>query len=71
MPIVWRRIDWFVSFPIAVLLAAWMRRRDFGWAASLGAAAGSYVVVPFLISQAGAAFVLGRGHRAIRRARHD
>jgi hypothetical protein len=32
-------IAWFASFALAATLAAWMRSQDYGWLASLGAAA--------------------------------
>jgi hypothetical protein len=54
------------SFALAVALAAWMRSQDYGWLASLSAAAVTYVVTPFVISQLCAAFVLRRMHRKIR-----
>jgi hypothetical protein len=66
MPMHWRRIAWFASFALAVALAAWMRSQDYGWLASLCAAAVTYVVTPFVISQFCAAFVLRRMHRKIR-----
>ena len=62
MPILWRRLAWFASFGIALILIAWMRSQGFGWLPSLCAAAVVYVVSPFVISQFCAAFVLSRLH---------
>jgi hypothetical protein len=64
----WRRIAWFTSFGIAVALALWMRSLDYGWPATLGVAVVIWVVLPFVISQLCAAFILTRMHRRIRRA---
>jgi hypothetical protein len=66
MPMLWRRVAWFASLAVAVALAAWMRSAGFGWTASLGAAAVTYVVLPFIISQLCAALVLGRIYRRMR-----
>jgi hypothetical protein len=63
MPMLWRRIAWFVSFSIAVVLALWMRGLSYGWPATLGVAVITWVVLPFVISQAYAAFMLRRIHR--------
>jgi hypothetical protein len=62
MPMAWRRIAWFVSFALALILAAWMRSQDFGWLASLGAAGVTWVI----LSQLSSAFVLWRRHRRYR-----
>lgn len=64
----WRRIAWFSSFAIAVLLALWMRSLDYGWPATIGAAVVTWVVLPFVISQLFAAFMLARTHWRIGRA---
>jgi hypothetical protein len=68
MPMLWRRLAWFASFAIAVALALWMRSSGYGWAATLSLAAIVWVVLPFVISQLCAAFVLGRIHGRMRRA---
>ena len=60
---VWRRIAWFTSFAVAVALAVWMRHVEYGWSATLVAALLTWVVLPFIISQLCAAFVLARMHR--------
>jgi uncharacterized membrane protein (DUF485 family) len=62
MPMLWRRIAWFASFAVAVVLVLWMRSLNFSWLATLSTAAVTYVVLPFVISQACAAFILGRIH---------
>jgi hypothetical protein len=67
MPMLWRRIAWFVSFAIALAAGAWMRSLDFGWPATLSVAVAIWVVLPFVISQLCAAFVLGRMNRRIAR----
>lgn len=64
----WRRTAWFVSFATAVVLALWMRSLGYGWPATLGVAVVVWVVLPFFISQACAAFVLRRIHLRLRRA---
>ena len=61
MPMLW--IIWFVSFAIAVALATWMRTLGFGWAVSL--------VLPFIISQVSAAFILGGIHRRLQQIPPD
>jgi hypothetical protein len=67
MPMLWRRLAWFASFAIAVALSLWLRSSGYGWVASLILAAIVWVVLPFVISQLCAAFVLGRIHgRALR-----
>jgi hypothetical protein len=66
MPTLWRRIAWFVSFGIAVVLALSMRSLSYGWPATLGVAVVTWVVLPFVISQVCAAFVLRRIHRRMR-----
>jgi hypothetical protein len=68
MPFLWRRIAWFTSFAIATVLAVWMRSLDYGWPAILGLAVVIWVVLPFVISQLCAAFVLGRIQRRSRTA---
>jgi hypothetical protein len=68
MPMLWRRIAWFASFAIAVAFAARMRSLEFGWPATLGVAVVVWVVLPFVISQLCAAFILIRAHRRIHRA---
>ena len=71
MPMLWRRIAWFASFAIAVALALWMRSLNFGWLATLSTAAVTYVILPFVISQICAAFVLGRIHSRVRQVPPD
>jgi hypothetical protein len=66
MPMLWRRIAWFASFAIAVVLALWMRNLGYGWSATLGAAVAVWVVLPFVISQLCAAFILARTHSRLR-----
>jgi hypothetical protein len=44
-----------------------MRSLGYGWFATLGMAVIIWVVLPFVISQLCAAFVLGRIHRRMRR----
>ena len=68
MPMLWRRIAWFVSFAIAVACVAWMRSLDFGWPFTLGVAVAIWIILPFVISQLCAAFILMRIHRRIHRA---
>lgn len=68
MPMRWRRLAWFASFAIAMALTLWMRSSGYGWAATLGLAAIVWVVLPFVISQLCAAFVLGRIRARMRRA---
>lgn len=58
MPMHWRRAAWFTSFAVAVVLAVWMRGAGYGWFATLSAAFAVWVVLPFVISQICAAFVL-------------
>jgi len=66
MPLLWRRIAWFASFTIAVVLALWMRSLGYGWSATLGLAVIICVVLPFVISQLCAAVVLRRIHGRMR-----
>src|SRR5690349_6436845 len=66
MPLLWRRIAWFASFAIAVALAADMRSLNYGWPATLGVAVAVWIVLPFVISQLCAAFILTRANRRIR-----
>jgi hypothetical protein len=66
MPMHWRRIAWFVSSGLAIVVAWWMRSEGFGWWASLGAAAIVWVVMPFVISQLCGAVVLMRMDRRMR-----
>ena len=66
MPMLWRRIAWFASFAIAVVLALWMRSLGYGWPSTLVGAVVIWVVLPFVISQLCAAFVLARMHRRLR-----
>ncbi len=68
MPLLWRRIAWFASFAIAVVLALWMRSLGYGWSATLGLSVIIWVVLPFVISQLCAAFVLRPIHGRMRRA---
>jgi hypothetical protein len=68
MPMLWRRIAWFTSFAMAVLLAVSMRNQNYGWLATLGAAIAVWIILPFIISQVCAAFVLGSMHRRMRRS---
>lgn len=63
MPMLWRRIAWFASFAVAVALALWMRGLGYGWSATLVVAVLIWLVLPFVISQLCAAFVLGCIHR--------
>jgi hypothetical protein len=65
MPILWRRIAWFTSFAVAIALALWMRGAGYSWLATLGASFAVWVILPFIISQVCAAFVLGRMHRQL------
>jgi hypothetical protein len=62
MPLLWRRTAWFASFAIAVVVALWMRSLGYGWSATLGLAVIIWVVLPFVISQLCAAFVLRHIH---------
>jgi hypothetical protein len=64
VPILWRRIAWFVSFATALAFALWMRSADYGWPATLAVALLIWFVLPFVISQLCAAYVLGRHARA-------
>jgi len=68
MPMLWRRIAWFTSFAFAVLLAVSMRNLNYGWLATLGVAIAVWIILPFVISQVCAAFVLGGMHRRMRRS---
>jgi hypothetical protein len=68
MPMLWRRIAWFTSSVLAVLLAVSMRNLNYGWLATLGIAMVVWIILPFIISQVCAAFVLGRMHRRMRRS---
>lgn len=63
MPIVWRRISVFVSFAIALTLAVWLPSYGFGWASSMAIALATFIVVPFVISQLCAAFILVRAQK--------
>jgi hypothetical protein len=71
MPMHWRRIAWFVSFAIALVLALWMRSLGYDWSATLGVAVVVWIVLPFVISQLCAAFILVHMHRRIRRTDVD
>jgi hypothetical protein len=68
MPMLWRRIAWFAGSAIAAASALWMRSLGYGWSATLVVAVVVWVVLPFLMSQLCAAFVLGRIHWRTRRA---
>jgi hypothetical protein len=68
MPMRWRRIAWFASFTIAVVVALWMRGLGYGWSVTLGVAIVIWVVLRFVVSQLCAAFKLGRIHRRTRAA---
>jgi hypothetical protein len=68
MPLLWRRIAWFASFAIAVVLALWMRSLSYGWPATFGLAVIVWLLLPFFISQLCAAFVLRRIHVRMRQA---
>jgi len=68
MPLIWRRIAWFASFVIAVVVALWMRSLGYGWPATLGLAVIIWVVLPFIISQLCAAVVLWRMQGRVRQA---
>jgi hypothetical protein len=63
MPMRWRRMAWFTSFAVAIMLAVWMRSLGYGWAATIGSAFIVWVCLPFIISQLCAAFVLVRIQR--------
>ncbi len=71
MPMLWRRIAWFASFAIAVMLAIWMRSLGYGWPGTLGVALIVWVVLPFVISQCCAAFVLLQMQSRLRRVNVD
>jgi hypothetical protein len=71
MPMRWRRIAWFFSFATAVVLSTEMRHLGFGWPAALGLAVIVWIVLPFVISQLCAAFILIRTQRRIGRADVD
>jgi hypothetical protein len=71
MPILWRRIAWFISFAAAVALALWMRHLEYGWPATLVVAVVAWVVLPFVISQLCAAFVLAGMHGRLRNSPPD
>lgn len=71
MPVLWRRLAWFTSFAVAALLALWMRSLDYGWSATLVVAVGTWIVLPFVISQLCAAFALARMHWRLRRYSPD
>lgn len=58
MPILWRRIAWFVSFAATLTVAWLMRSQGFDWPASLSAATATFIILPFVISQVCAAFVI-------------
>jgi hypothetical protein len=64
MTILWGRIEWFVSFVVAVLLATWMRHRDFNWPATISASLAACIILPLFISQIWADVLI------FRRARH-
>jgi hypothetical protein len=66
MPMLWRRIAWFIGFAIAVLVALWMRSLGYGWIATFTIAVVIWIVLPFILSQVWAAFVLGRVHSRMR-----
>lgn len=68
MPMSWRRVAWFASFVTALALALWMRTLGYGSTATVGVAIVVWVVLPFVISQVCAAFVLGRAHQRMRQA---
>jgi hypothetical protein len=68
MPMLWRRIAWCAGFAIAVVVVLWMRSLGYGWSVTLGAAVVIWVVLPFVVSQLCAVFVLGRTHRRMLRA---
>jgi len=48
-----------------------MRTLGYGWSATIGAAVVVWVVLPFVISQLCAAFILARVHRRIHRINID
>jgi len=68
MPMSWRRIAWLASFAIAFALALWMRTLGYGWSVTLGLAVGVWIMLPFVISQLCAGFVLGSARRRIPQA---
>jgi hypothetical protein len=59
------------AFAIAVVLALWMRNLGYGWSATLGAAVVIWSVLPFVMSQLAAAFVLVRIHTRARPGEWD
>jgi uncharacterized membrane protein len=71
MPMHLRRIAWFVGFATALALALWMRGAGYGWSVTIGAAVLVWIVLPLVISQLCAAFVLARIHRRMRRVDPD
>ena len=60
MPMLWRRITWFTSFAVALLLALSLRGLGYSWPATLSLAAAIWVGLPIVISQLSAAFILAR-----------
>jgi hypothetical protein len=60
MPMHWRRMAWFVSFALAILLIYWLRGLGYGWISSLGLGLMVWVVGSFVISQLCAALILLR-----------
>jgi hypothetical protein len=68
MPMLWRRVAWFASFGVTILVAAYMRDLNYGWLATLGVAIGAWIILPFAISQVCAAFVLRGMRRHVRSA---
>ena len=61
MTILWRRITWIAGFAVALLLATWMRHRDFDWPATISASVAACIILPLFISQVWAdAIVLRR-----------
>ena len=65
MPLFWRRIAWFASLSIALVLALWMRSTGYDWPATLASALIVWIVLSFVISQLFVARVLGRIRRYI------
>jgi hypothetical protein len=68
VPIVWRRVAWFVSFAIALALAAYVRILGFGPLKVAVVLLGTWILLPFIISQAWAALVLRRASKNVSKA---
>jgi len=68
IPILWRRIAWFVNFVIAVAVAGETRSLGFSWPITFGVVLVVWIVLPFFISQLCAAFIVIRAGSRTRRA---